>query len=467
MEKHAAKPPSRSLLGLALSIMSLSCRSESPPTNSYAREHQVTHAPQAHLLTNTGVWSPDGEWIVYDLRSDTPGAGFDGPRIEAVNLRTGEVKTLYESKNGAHCGVVTWNPRAWQVVFILGPENPTPDWQYDFSHRQGVIVDWAKPGVAMNLDARDLTPPYTPGALRGGSHVHVWDANGDWLSFTYNDALVESDLRDIAVSLPRPHVRVPPAHPRNHDGDYFSVLASRTTANPKPGSDEIKRACEEGWVGQNGYVRPDGARQQRALAFQGSVVTAKGETLAEVFIADLPEDLTQAGATPLAGTATTRPSPPRGVVQRRLTFTANRKFPGLQGPRHWLRSSPDGSRIACLMKDEAGIVQLWTISPNGGSPAQLTHNPWPIASAFTWSPDGRHLTHVMDNSVFLTDATTGQSQRLTERTPDETAPLPEACVYSPDGNKIAFMRRIGMEGGRFSQICVATLHSNHRLKRAP
>jgi len=176
-----------------------------------------------------------------------------------------------------------------------------------------------------------------------------------------------------------------------------------------------------------------------------------------VFIADLPEDLTQTGESPLAGTATTRPSPPRGVVQRRLTFTAEHKFPGLQGPRHWLRCSPDGSRIAFLMKDDAGIVQLWTVSPDGGSPTQLTHNPWPIASAFTWSPDGRHLTHVMDNSVFLTDVATGQSQRLTERTDDENAALAEACVFSPDGKQIAFMRRMDADGRRFSQICVAAL----------
>jgi Tol biopolymer transport system component len=167
--------------------------------------------------------------------------------------------------------------------------------------------------------------------------------------------------------------------------------------------------------------------------------------------------LTQPAEAPLAGTTTTRPNPPRGVVQRRLTYTADRKFPGLQGPRHWLRCSPDGSRIAFLMKDDTGIVQLWTISPNGGTPAQRSNNPWPIASAFTWSPDGRHLTYVMDNSVFLTDVTTGQSQRLTERTSDETAPLAEACVFSPDGKQIAFMRRINTDGHRFSQICVATL----------
>jgi len=414
-------------------------------------ERQITRGDGGRILSNTGVWSPDGRWIVYDTRF---GAGFDGPRIEAVNVRTGKIKVLYESKNGAKCGVVTCNPRRKKVVFILGPENPTPDWQYDFSHRQGVVVDWAKPGVAVNLDARDLTPPFTPGALRGGSHVHVWDAHGDWVSFTYNDALVESDIRDIAVSAPSPHVRVPKSHPRNHDGEYFSVLASRTTPKPAPGSDEIKRACEDAWVGDHGYVRADGARQRRALAFQGSVVTVNGETLSEVFIVDLPEDITQAGESPLPGTATTRPNPPRAAVQRRLTFTAERKFPGLQGPRHWLRSSPDGSRITFLMKDDVGIVQLWTISPNGGAPSQLTHNPWPVASAFTWSPDGRRIAHVMDNSVCVTDVASGQTRRLTARTEDAAAPLSEACVFAPNGRKIAFMRRLASPKDLANQICV-------------
>ncbi len=208
----------------------------------------------------------------------------------------------------------------------------------------------------------------------------MWDARGEWVAFTYHDALQESDLRDLGVGVPDCAVAVGPAHPRNHGGHFFSVLVTRTTANPKPGSDEIKRACEEGWVGTNGYARPDGTRQRRALAFQGHAVTAEGRTISEVFIVDLPEAMTIPGDGPLAGTLTDRPTPPKGTVQRRLTYTAARPHPGLDGPRHWLRSSPDGSRIAFLMKDDAGIVQLWTVSPNGGPPGQLTRNPWPTGA---------------------------------------------------------------------------------------
>ncbi|MBI5388512.1 MAG: DUF3748 domain-containing protein [Verrucomicrobia bacterium] len=468
-----------------------------------ATERQITRGPGGRLLTNTGVWSPDSEWIAYDTRSDAAGDRFDGNTIEMVHVRTGEVRELYCSQHGAHCGVVTFHPRKWKVVFILGPENPTPDWQYSACHRQGVIVApiGNRQSAIGNLDARDLTPPFTPGALRGGSHVHVWDAAGDWVSFTYEDHVLSTNqvggasvpasrgqpsarlagtlappakfleataandvnLRNVGVSVPLSRsagqqLRVPKTHPRNHDGSHFSVLVTRTTANPRPGSDEIKRAFEEAWVGTNGYTRRDGSRQRRALAFQGHVVSANGETLSEVFIADLPEDMTTPGDGPLCGTETRMPFPPQGVVQRRLTFTAERKFPGLQGPRHWLRSSPDGSRIAFLMKDDAGIVQLWTVSPNGGAPAPVTRNPWPVASAFSWSPDGRSLAYVMDHSVCVTDAATGRTARLTPRADAAGAPRPEACVFSPDGKSIAYVRRIADAAQSFNQIFIAELH---------
>ncbi len=432
--------------------------------NSSPMDRQITSAAKSHNLTNIGVWSPDSQWIAYDTRLGEKGTMFDGSTVEAVNIYSGEVRRIYESINGAHCGVVTWHPREWKVAFILGPENPTPDWEYGFSHRQGVIVEWAKRGIAVNLDARDLTPPFTPGALRGGSHVHVWDAIGDWVSFTYNDALVESDIRDIGVSVPRQLVRVSSDNRRNHSGDFFSAIVSRTTANPAPGSNEIKRACEEAWVGPSGYVRPDGKRQLRALAFQGSVVKIDGETISEVFILDLPEDLTNSGDGPLSGTSQHRPYPPKNVIQRRLTFTADRKFPGIQGARHWLRSSRDGSRIAFLMKDDVGIVQLWAVSPGDGLVSQLTNNPWDIASAFTWSPDGGSIAHTMDNSVFLTDAQSGQSRRVTDRVSDEAGPLSEACVFSPDGNKVAFMRRKTLAGVESNHICVVFLKADADTK---
>jgi hypothetical protein len=430
-----------------------------------AVERQVTFGPGGRILTNSGVWSPDSQWVLFDTRSDPAGERFDGTTIEMANVRTGEVRRLYRSVQGAHCGVATFHPLAWKVVFILGPENPTPDWQYSAWHRQGVIVE-VEGGQPHFLDARDLTPPLTPGALRGGSHVHLWEASGDWVSFTYEDHLLaqfkeaapshDVNARNIGVSVPGRRVRVKRDHPRNHDGEFFSVLVTRTIARPRPGSDELAKACEEGWVGTHGYPRPDGTRQRRALAFQGHVVTEAGAVIAEVFVVDLPEDLSVPGDGPLEGTPTRLPWPPKGTVQRRLTRTAGRRFPGLQGQRHWVRSSPDGTRLAFLMKDDEGLAQLWTVSPNGGPPTQITRNPWSVVSAFTWSPDGRHLAHVMDNSVCVSEVQSGRTTRLTPRTDDPTAPRPEACVFAPDGRSIAYVRHIAKGQASFNQIFATT-----------
>ncbi len=435
------------------------------PSNPIAREVQLTRQPRGHILTNINVWSPDGQWIVYDTRSDPAGSVFDGHTIEMVNVETGEVRTLYESRHGAGCGVATFHPRLGQVIFIHGPENPTADWQYGPYHRRGAIVDLQRPGVARTLDARDLVPPFTPGALRGGTHVHVFSPDGEWVSFTYEDHVLamldesdstnhEPNQRNIGVSVPIRGVKVPATHPRNHDGEYFTVLATTTVRDPQPGSDEISRACEEGWVGIRGYRRGDGTWQRRALAFQGEVTTAAGEKISEVFVVDLPEDVTAPGDGPLEGTATTRPRPPRGTQQRRITYTAGRKHPGIQGPRHWLRSSPDGTRIAFLMRDDAGVVQLWTVAPLGGEPQQVTRDPWDVASTFTWNPDGSSISNVADGSVFITDVASGRSRRLTEKRSNELAPRPEACVFSPDGKRIAYVRPVPSDEGTFNQVFV-------------
>jgi hypothetical protein len=454
------------LFGIAGLWLPASAAAQPAPVAMTAKEIQITDRPTGHILTNTNVWSPDGRWIVYDTRSDPAGEKFDGDTIEIVNVETREVHEVYRAKNDAHCGVATFSPTENKVVFILGPEHPTEDWQYSAWHRQGVIVNVDTPGQAIPLDARDITPPFTPGALRGGSHVHMFDGMGEWVSYTYEDHVLASldasprraphdtNQRNIGVSVPGQSVRVSRDHPRNHDGSTFSVLVTRTVNKPRPGSDDISRAFEEAWIGNQGYVRPDGTRQRRALAFQGHVVTSSGATISEVFAVDLPDNITMPGDGLLEGTSVTRPAPPRGTQQRRLTYTANRKYPGLQGPRHWLRSAPDGTQIGFLMRDDAGIVQLWTISPNGSEPHQLTHNPFHIASAFSWSPDGRSIAYIADNSIFVTDVTNGLSARLTPRTEDSTAPLPEACVFSPDGKRIAYVRPVRQHRMHYNQIYV-------------
>ena len=341
---------------------------------------------------------------------------------------------IYRATLGAHVGVVTVHPQTEKYVFIHGPENPDATWQYDFHHRRGVI---AEQGEVTNLDAMDITSPYTPGALRGGSHVHVFSPNGEFVSFTYNDHVMHErdlalDLRNVGVAVPYGPVTVSAQHPREYSGSHWCVLVSQTTPEPTPGSDEISRAYEEGWVGNH------------ALAFIGDTLSENGEKVPELFLVELPQDEAgwkTPGEAPLEGTDATLPAPPRGVVQRRLTFTHARRFPGLTTvPRHWVRCNPQATEIAFLMRDDVGIVQLWLISTQGGEPRQLTHHATGIQSAFNWHPTGKWLGFVLDNRIACCDAHTGDITFLTQN--HGTPPSADAVVFSPDGRFVAWMEEV-------------------------
>lgn len=407
-------------------------------------EKQITFASRHHQLTNINVWTADSQWLAFDVRPS--GASFTSQTIERVNVKTGDVEVLYQARDGAHVGVVTVSPTLPpRYVCIHGPEHPDDNWQYDFHHRRGVIVE---KGQAENLEACDITPPFTAGALRGGSHVHVFSPDGTRLSFTYNDHVMHErdrrlDLRNVGVAVPLRAVTPEKQHPREYDGSHFCVLVSETHVNPHPGSDQISRAYEEGWIGDQGYQKPDGSWQRWAIAFTGDTLSASGEKCPEVFVVDLPEkleDFAKPGFFPLEGSSDRLPAPPAGVRQRRITTTR-----GLASqPRHWLRSSPDGSKIAFLMADNQQVIQLWVVSPNGGEPHQVTRLTHSIQSAFSWQPRGEAIAFISDNSVMRCHVVTGECERLTARSSE--APSGDAVVWSPDGKQIAFMREI--EGWR-------------------
>ena len=242
----------------------------------------------------------------------------------------------------------------------------------------------------------------------------------------------------------------------------FSVLAVRVTPTPRPETDDIERAYNQSWVGRNGYVTSDGTRRKRALAFQGIVRDDQGHPVSEVFVVDLPERIDVSSMSgPLEGLVDSRPSPPKGCIQRRLTYNTRRKYPGIQGPEHWLRSSPDGKWIAFLAKDNSGIAQIHLVSPNGGKDVQLTRNTNAVQSAFNWSPDGRYIAYSMDNSIFVTDTRRGESfgksVRLTPRSDDARKPMPHAIVWSNRGDKIAFCRPVEYAGKAFPQVFIVKL----------
>jgi hypothetical protein len=430
-----------------------------------AAERVLTNSAAGHLIHNSQVFSHDGRFMVFDSRNDeTRLAG--NSRIAMIELATGEETTLYEVPSrfpqGPGVGAATFSPVDDRVVFIHGLDGASEDHPYAAHRRSAAMVRISSPGRMTRLDARDATPPFTAGASRGGTHAHHWSGDGQLLSFTYNDAVLPApgaapaDLRTVGIIALQPAVVVADPRPgAEFSGSGFTVLVVPVKSAPEPGSDELSRAYEEGWVGDKGYLRADGSRQRRALAFLGNLTARDGHQFSEVFVADLPEDLTRPGPHgPLEGTADTMPNPPAGVVIRRLTRSGDRPQPGLRGPRHWLRSSPDGSTIAFLDEDDRGIVQVFGVAPTGGPVRRLSRFSEGVDGPFTWSPCGRWIACSAGARVHLLEAATGDHRVLTAKFPAGQHPR-HGTVFSPDGSMIAFNRLLPHpDGGEFMQICV-------------
>ena len=163
---------------------------------------------------------------------------------------------------------------------------------------------------------------------------------------------------------------------------------------------------------------------------------SNGEDIDEVFIVDIPEDITKQGDSgPLEGTKTTIPSPPKGALQRRLTFTAKSTNPGCVGV---VRSSPDGSKLAFIANDTKGIKQIYTIGPLGGEMVQETNHPTDVLSGVRWNPDGTKFCYVWENSIVIHDLISKESVKMTQPTEHE----PTNLVWSHDGKTIAFNRLV-------------------------
>ncbi|MCP4376067.1 MAG: DUF3748 domain-containing protein [bacterium] len=440
-----------------------------------AAEEQLTFDYKGHYLSAVQCFSPDDEWIVYDTRIVSGKLGLSGS-LEKVNLQNGKMSVVYktpgQTQYGPGVGAGVYNPVSGSILFTRGLANCNFLRPYGLRRRVGMMLDESEGPSPRAIIARDITPPFTAGALRGGTHEHTWSGDGRWISFTYQDAVLAKldasgrrrlDRRTVGVCGPAGRVRVDhDANGENNDSSMFSVLVVRVDSKPRASSDQIEHAYGDSWVGTNGYIKPDGTRQKRAIAFQGIVLDDAGERVSEAFIVDLPDRIDIPGPLgPLEGTPTTRPVPPKGTTQRRLTHNTKRKYPGIQGPWHWLRSSPDGKWIAYLAKDDSGLAQIHLVSPNGGRGVQLTQNKWAVGSAFNWSPDGRYIAYAMDNSIFITDTqagdTFGKSWRMTKRSGDERKPEAIGAIWSNRGDKIAFCRRITHAGIRYPQIFILTL----------
>ena len=428
-----------------------------------AAERQITHdADYDHLLDNNDNFSPDDRFLVFDTR--TPAGIHESRLIAKVEIATGTITPLYRPEQtgpfGPGMAAASFAHRHNEVIFIHGPLHPTGvENQYEKHRRVGCIVSGAGGSGYRFADARNTRPPFTVGALRGGTHRHEFSGDDKWIGFTYNDAVVREhglkigknlDLRTIGVTQLGHPVHVPEAGQFSTEGAGFSVLVVVVTADPKPGSDEISHAAADSWIGLAGYRRSDGSRQ-RARAFIGTTRDSQGRPVDELYAVDIPEDITHAGPLgPLEGTETAFPMPPAGTIQRRLTHTENSPYPGCQGIA---RSSPDGDRIAFRMRDAQGVWQIFLMSPLGGKPQQATFVEQGVDTDARWHPSGNAIACISGNGILVTDVRPGpqfgRSTVVSQRSPN-----PFALVWSNDGHTLAFNRVVKTEGKDVVQIFV-------------
>ncbi len=428
-------------------------------------ENQITTEEYGHFLNLTQSFAPDDQWIIYDTRNADPDIGRTG-RIERINPKSKEVDTVYQSvgqsEYGPGVGAAAYSTVDDRVIFIHGLPNADKERPYGISRRTGTGVHFDQPDQLIHYDARDISSPYTLGALRGGSHAHSWSGDGSWISFTYNDevmadlALTDTsvkNLRMVGVMAPWGAVKVPDDdQEENNNGTMFSMIVSRVTESPRPGSDEISKAYEDGWIGQNGYVDASGKHHPKAVAFLGDVRDSEGQVVTEVFVVDLPEekpDLSEEEQ--LKGNDHSRPMPPSMVQQRRVTFTSERKYPGVQGPRQWMKSSPDGAVLYFMMKDDHGLIQLYSVPTAGGEVRHITSNDFSMETAFDIDPSGKFAAYGSDEKIYLTTLESGDTKCVTPQVAKNYAGL-RAIQWSHSGKYLTYNRKVQDHDSSYFQI---------------
>lgn len=415
-----------------------------------AGERVLTSAPHGHHLHQDQAFSPDGRWLHFDARPHETRLA-ESSWIGRVELATGRTEVLLRVPGpvppAPGVGAVAVSPADGRLAFIQGLPDASPKNPYAVHRRCGRTL--ATDGSLRHLDARDPSPLPVAGALRGGTHAFAWSPDGHRLSFTYNDATVgapaaPADLRTVGVmELGRPVAA--PVRPGSFPGEAFATVVAEVRPDAAPGTDQLLRAHDEAWV--------DASR----LAFLGLVRAADGSLLTEVFLAELPARLSPA-VFPISGP----PRPPADIAVRRLTRTEARAHPGVQGPRHWVRPSPDRSLVAFLAKDDAGIVQIHAVPVAGGEVRVLSRLPVSVDAPFSWTPDGRRLACSAGGRLWVVDAATGRAEPLTESSPREQRPR-HAVLVSPDGRTVATNRVLpGADGRSHAQIVLVDLPSAAR-----
>jgi Tol biopolymer transport system component len=140
---------------------------------------------------------------------------------------------------------------------------------------------------------------------------------------------------------------------------------------------------------------------------------------------------TPAAEPPPPPRAQPRPAaPPARPARERLTVE---QIVAVESPREFRVSPRD--RVAAYTAEAAGTRQLFTLSLRGGYPLQVTASEKPVSDP-QWSPDGRRLAYVRDETIWVVDADGTRHIEVTGHPAGTSTPR-----WSPDGRRLAFISR--------------------------
>lgn len=416
---------------------------------------QLTNSPYGHTIHHNRVFSKADQWIVYDGRNEDDKIK-ENSMIGVVNVLNKEEKIVYRVKNptafGPGVGAASFAPRNDRIIFIHGPENASNGNPYSLNRRTGVAIDLDSPFIPIHMDARDITLPFIPGSLRGGTHSHCWSNDGRMISFTYNDEFVDPDLRTIGVMFDSGKSVEVDIYPGNNSGIMYSSILVNVIRSPLYGSDEIDKAFDEGWIGENGYINSFGERIEYALAFQGRTLNNKGIPIVEIYVVNIDKDLIIHN-NKTGGNMSEGPLVPKGIKSRRISRTNN----GLSSVRHWLRSSKDGKYIYALADDWQGIAQLISCEINSGDIKYLTNNPFKIDFPFNVDYNNNRIAYVANNNIYSLDIETLQNVQLTSFKKTDFK-ITSAPNFSSSGHLLIFTQKIYIQNSYYNQIMCLNLN---------
>jgi hypothetical protein len=163
-------------------------------------------------------------------------------------------------------------------------------------------------------------------------------------------------------------------------------------------------------------------------AFIGKVRAKNGiDYYADLFVADIPLDVDI--TTCFSGNQNEYPTPPEGIIIRRLTH-------GMQASGI-VRGSHNGEMIAFTAKDEYGIKQLFVIGAIGSQkdPIKVTKSNFDVSNV-RWHSNNEWIFYLSNGNIFTSCVHSNNFGKIFQFTNDEKERT--QLVVSQDGNRIAY-----------------------------